>query len=107
MTSGVFNGPDGRLRLSAQRALLGAIPPSLRAVSVEFRGTVLHFRAVFDRESGDDDREMLSVACTEIIADYADSELSSVEEEYLALPPPSKPSHLANLVFLRAEPVND
>ena len=92
-----------RLCLSAQRALLGAVPHSLRAVSLEFRGTVLHFRAVFWKEPTDDEREMLSVACTEVVADFTDDELTHLEEQFLTVPPSCEPEHLAELVFLRAE----
>jgi len=91
-----------RLCLSAQRALLGAVPPSLRAVSLEFRGTVLHFRAVFSQDPTDEEREMLSVACTEVVADFTADELTNLEEEFLTVPPSRNPEHLSELVFLRA-----
>jgi hypothetical protein len=93
--------PDVRLRLSAQRALLGAVPKTLREVSVELQGSVLRFRAVFEQEPSDDERELLSVACTEIVADYPD--VHDVQDEYVVVPPPAKPMPLAEVVFRRAE----
>jgi hypothetical protein len=89
------------LRLSAQRALWGHVPPSLRAVSLEMRGTTILFRAVFEPGATDADRELLSVAATEIIADFEDPTM--IEEEFLDVAPPEKPPRLRFLVFLRAE----
>jgi hypothetical protein len=93
------------LRLSAQRALWGHVPPSLRAVSLEMRDTTIFFRAVFEPGAPDDDRELLSVAGTEIIADF--SAPTTLEEEFLFVAPPTIPPHLRYLVFLRSEPVSD
>ena len=93
---------DSGLRLSVQRALRGAVPPILRACSVELRGPVLLFRAVFSREPTDDERELLSAACTEMVADFP--EVMDAREEFLVVPPPEEPQHLAELVFPRAGP---
>lgn len=93
------------LRLSAQRALWGAIPPSLRAVSLELRGDVIHFRAVFQPGASDDDRELLSVAATEVLADF--SAPITIVEEFLESAAPARPESLRYLVFLRAEPLAD
>jgi|SRR5437870_3133686 len=92
---------DARLRLSAQRALWGHVPPSLRAVSLEIRGSVIVFRAVFEPAATKDDRNLLSIAATEVIADFPGP--ATIEEEFLEVALPTKPSHLRNLVFLRAE----
>ena len=94
------------LRLSAQRALCGQVPASLRAVSLEIRSTTIYFRAVFEPGASDADRELLSVAATEVVADF--SAPTTIEEEFLYVPPPAKPSHLRYLVFLRSErPLDD
>jgi hypothetical protein len=90
------------LRLSAQRALWGNVPSSLRSVSVEERGTTIHFRAVFSPEATEEDRELLSVAATEVIADFPAPFM--LEEEFLEIAPPAEPEHLRYLIFLRAEP---
>src|SRR5688572_14411408 len=44
------------LRLPAQRALWGHVPPSLRSVSLEMGGSTIVFRAVFEPGAGDTDR---------------------------------------------------
>ena len=93
---------DIELRLSAQRALWGNVPFSLRAVSVEERGTTIHFRAVFSPGATEDDRELLSVAASEIIADFPAPFM--IEEEFMEIAPPGEPAHLQYLIFLRAEP---
>lgn len=93
------------LRLSAQRALWGHVPTSLRAVSLERRGTTIVFRAVFDPSVKDSDRELLSIAAAEVIADFAAP--TTIEEEFLVAAPPDGPPALRHLVFLRAEPLSD
>ncbi|MFT3786534.1 MAG: hypothetical protein QM770_10255 [Tepidisphaeraceae bacterium] len=89
------------LRLSARRALLGQVPSSLRAVSLEMRDTVIHFRAVFEPGTSEADREFLSVAATEIVADFTAP--VTIQEEYIELAPPAEPLHLRHLVFSRSE----
>ena len=90
------------LRLSAQRALTGNVPTSLRAASLEMRDTTIFFQAVFEPGASDDDRELLSVAGAEIIADFAAP--TTLNQEFLELAPPAEPPHLRHLVFLRWEP---
>lgn len=89
------------IRLSAQRALLGAVPSCLRAVSVEVEGTVVRMRSIFDFGASDADKELLSVTSTEIIADF--SSPFTIEEELLVLPTTQPMVHLTHLVYLRHE----
>jgi hypothetical protein len=89
------------LRLSSQRALLGNIPASLRSASVEYREKEIACRFIFDGEPSEYDRELLSCAATEIIADY--NELFTINEEYLSVRHPSKMRYLQYLVFERHE----
>lgn len=90
-----------RLLLSAQRALWGNVPPTLRSASIEQRGDTIHFRSVFTSDAPNDDIELLSIAGTEVIADF--SSPTTIHEEFVRLDPPAKPTHLRHLVFLRAE----
>ena len=62
--------PDVLLRLSAQQALLGAVPSTLRLVSGRTTGTQVALTFVFDGEIDDDDIEGLRMATTEIIANF-------------------------------------
>jgi hypothetical protein len=89
------------LRLSAQRALWGAIPPRLRAVSVHHSGHTLLVRSVFDGTPTDKECETLSVAAAEIIADFPAP--YTIDEEMLAIPHPGKMEHLRWIVYLRNE----
>jgi hypothetical protein len=89
------------LRLSAQRALWGHVPPSLRAVSLERRADVIYFRAVFEPNAREADRELLSCAAAEVIADFTAP--VTIEEEFVHLSPPARPAHLQHLVYLRSE----
>jgi hypothetical protein len=65
------------------------------------RDATIVFRAVFEPGASGADRELLSVAATEVIADF--SAPMTVEEDFLDLAPPEKPPHLRCLVFLRSE----
>ena len=76
------------LRLSAQRALWGHVPQSLRAVSLEMRDTTIFFRAVSEPGATDAERELLSCAATEVIADF--SAPTTIEEEFLDVAPPDE-----------------
>jgi hypothetical protein len=89
------------LRLSAQRALLGHVPPSLRAVSVELNGTTIRFRIVFDGTPDEEATDLLSCAATEMIADFTAP--YTIEEECLAVDAPDAMTHLEWLVYLRHE----
>lgn len=93
------------LRLSALRALLGAIPSSLRAVSVDVDKHTIYYRCIFDDEPTEIERDLLSVAATEVIADFP--EPYDIEEEYLVIPKSGKMNHLKHLVFHRYEPLDE
>jgi hypothetical protein len=93
-----------KIRLSIQRALLGAVPASLRAVSVDADEGKIYYRCIFNGEPSEDEWELLSVAATEIIADFPEPYI--IEEEYLHIPNPKKMKHLKHLVFLRHEAEN-
>jgi hypothetical protein len=64
--------PDIRasLLLSVQRALLGAVPGSLRAVTCHWEETEIKLRFVFDGEIDDDDYEAAGIVGSEVIADF-------------------------------------
>lgn len=61
-----------RLLLSAQRALLGAVYPEVRAVSVGILSEKLFVNYYLDRPLTDEDRENLSIIATELLADFPD-----------------------------------
>ena len=91
--------PD--LRLSAVRALLGQIPPSLRAVSVDTDAEKVYFRCIFDGTESDHDRELLSEAAALVIADFPSPRI--MDEQYQTVKPPGEMRHLRHMVFLRHE----
>jgi len=90
------------LRLSAQRALWGNVPRSLRAASVAYDGTVIRCRFIFDGPPSEEDRLLLADAAGEISGDFPWT--FTLAEEFLAVPQPGPMSHLQHLVFLRFEP---
>ena len=76
------------LRLSALRALLGAIHPEVRLVKVKFVGKKIIMTTVADSPLSGECADALSVAAAEIISDFPDCDL---EEQVIvsneALPP--------------------
>lgn len=91
------------LRLSAQRALVGAVTPGLRAVSVEYSENIIKWRCIFESEQAKETQwEVLSAAATEVVSDYLHP--VTINEEYLVVPSlHAKMEHLASVVFLRYE----
>jgi hypothetical protein len=89
------------LQLSAQRALWGHVPRSLRAVSIASAEPEIRFRCYFDAGASEADRQLLSEAASEIIADF--SAPWNISEELLDLAAPKPMQHLEHLIFLRHE----
>jgi len=75
-----MNVVPAELLLSAQRALLGAIFPELRLIKVKRAGSTIFFTAVADRPLSEAAMEALSIAATEIIADFPDC--SRISEQF-------------------------
>ena len=59
------------------------------------------FRAIFDSKTNRDARELLSVAASEVIADFGSG--FTVTEEYVDCPMPEKMTHLRLLLYKRNE----
>lgn len=59
-----------KARLSAQRALLGEVPPTLRGAVLSVHESSIKVRCYFDGPIEPDDAESMSCAETEMIADY-------------------------------------
>jgi hypothetical protein len=99
---GPSDDPDGiKLRLSAQRALLGNIPKSLRSASIEYRRTEIACRFIYDGEPANHDKGLMSSAAAEIIADFRDP--YTISEEHLAILYPQEMTCLRHIVFVRHE----
>jgi hypothetical protein len=100
---------DIRLRLlvSAQRALLFAVPPSLRAVTCGWQGTELKLSFIFDGPISEDDEESAQIVGTEVIADFPSPWTISEQIERLDHPADLRPSALPLWVFARKEKTSD
>ena len=61
---------EPELRLSAQRALLGAIHPSIRLIKIRRQGSSIRLTIVAAAQLDAEAAEALSIAATEIIADF-------------------------------------
>jgi hypothetical protein len=95
---------DPSLRLSAQRALLGVISPEIRLIKVRRDGDLILFTTIVTRPLKGEAEEALSVAATEVIADFPDCRF---EERRIVS---SEPLPVENVVeegwvYQRAEPL--
>ncbi len=91
---------DIHLRLSAQRALWGHAPSTLRTASIDIKNNVILWKCIFDKDATDNDFELLRMAGTEIIADFSHF---NIEEEMTIIPFPTKTEDLEFLVYYRHE----
>jgi hypothetical protein len=90
------------LRLSAQRAMLGAISPAVRVIKVAPDGPVITFTVIAGRELAEAELDALSVAATEIVADFPGYRIR--EEIVVSTGPlPSEDVLAAGWVYQRAE----
>jgi hypothetical protein len=92
------------LLLAVQRALLGAVPATLRAVTCDREGTEIKLQFLFDGEIGEDDRDSAQVVGTEVIADFPSAWTISEEIRRLDYPADVRPYALAHWAYLRREP---
>jgi hypothetical protein len=91
---------DKKLILSSLRALWGLVTPNLRSVSVELRDNTIFWQCIFDKDTTEDDLELMSDASGEVIADF---NINKLKVDIQIIPFPEKTRHLKNLIYLRHE----
>ena len=91
-----------KLRLSAQRALLGAISPSVRLVKVVDNGRDIDFSVIAAEPLDSAAAEALSIAAAEIVSDFSDRTISENISVYTG-PLPKEDIFEHGWVYLRAE----
>ena len=64
-----------RLRLSAQRALIGQVTPNIRQIYIRYRPGYIELLAVIDGEVSEDDRQRMEEVTSEIVSDFPDIDL--------------------------------
>jgi hypothetical protein len=91
-----------RLLLSIQRALLGEVTPSIRALTAAIDENGIRLRWIIDGNITDGFRNNLSAAGTEVVADF---EAHQITEEFLRCdaPHPMRDLYLDELAYLRKE----
>jgi hypothetical protein len=92
---------SSELILSCHKALLGAIPSKLRGLTIGIEKDILFWKAYFDGEPTEEEKEVLSTACSEVIADFP--KINVVKEEYVNYKYPLKMDMLQFWVFLKWE----
>ncbi len=95
------NRADILLRLSAQNALLGAVTPNLRSFSVDLSAGTITCQAVFETEPTDEERELIQIATTEILASFHDEML---DERFFVSAGKVAPKNLTHTIYQRHEP---
>jgi len=89
-----------KLRLSAQRALLGQVTPNIRQVYVRCRKEMIELMAVLDGETTDDDRQRMEEVTAEILSDFPDIDLILASCNSVNAPEPVRQeSQPGDLVF--------
>lgn len=86
---------------SCNRAILKVISNKLRGVTIQYKSNELIWKAYFNGEPEEEEIEALSVACTEVIADFP--EIKRVTEEYLCVKYPEKIEKLDEWIFREVE----
>ena len=71
-----MNAVDPDLRLSAQRALLGAISPQVRLVKVRRDGSCITLTAICDLAFSDATHDALTTAAAEIQSDFPECDVN-------------------------------
>jgi len=90
--------------LSAQRALLGAVFPQLRAVLVSAECQQWRVQFYFDGEISSQNREAMEIAATEIVADSPFGAAWDEKFDRLDAPKPIPAISGFTPVFIRHEP---
>lgn len=67
-----------RLRLSVQRASLGAVSSALAAVTCGWNGNEIVLEFLVDSDFNDEDRERMEVVASEVVADFGDEAITTV-----------------------------
>ncbi|MFJ8261015.1 hypothetical protein ACIQ4I_03505 [Rummeliibacillus sp. NPDC094406] len=80
---------ENNLILSTHRALYEAIPPNVRGIICRYENGILIWKVFFDGSYTEDEKELLSCACTEVLSDFPDY-IKRVEEQYIKLSYPQK-----------------
>ncbi|PIC87160.1 hypothetical protein CSV72_04070 [Sporosarcina sp. P20a] len=94
---------DNSLALSIHRALFCAIPKNLKGLRVVIEeNNKLIWQAFFDAKPTEEEKEVLSIASTEVLADYPD--IHTIEEEFLYHPAPLNIQAIEEWAFVRWEP---
>lgn len=92
-----------RLLVSAQRALLFAVPPTLRAVTCGWQGTEVKLRFIFDGPISDDDQEGAQMIGAEVVADFPSPWTIAEEIERLDHPADLRSGTLPLWIYARKE----
>lgn len=98
---------DAEIRLNlliiTQRALLFAVPPTLRAVTCGWQGTEVKLRFLFDGPISEDDDESARMVGTEVVAGFPSPWTLAEEIERLDHPADLCSGALPLWVFARKE----
>jgi len=79
-----------KLRLSAQRALLGQVTPNIRQVYIRYRAEMIELMAILDGETTEDDRQRMEEVTSEIVSDFPDVDLILASCNSINAPEPAR-----------------
>jgi hypothetical protein len=87
--------------VSSHRALIGTIPKTLRGLTVGEEYNTLYWRAFFDDQPTEKEKNILSLALNRITADFPS--IQHIKEEYIFIPSSFRIDALDYWIFLRWE----
>ena len=91
------------LLLSLQRALVGAVPASLRAVTCDWAEAKITLRYIFDGPIGHDDEDSMRVVGAEVVTDFPPE--MELDEQFVRFDHPAglAPHFLRAWAYMRKE----
>jgi hypothetical protein len=87
---------SSELRLSAVRAFLGSVYPEMRLIKIIKVGHDIRLTVIVDRSPTERIESAISIAATEIVADFANAHIHEVVEVNI-LPLPEEDAHRRRL----------
>lgn len=92
-----------KIKLSAQRGLLGHVFNNLRAVAVDFKENVIYLYFFCDNNPSDEEKDLCEDVFDEVIADFVHLDKIDFHIEVIAVPYPQKMTLNGYWVYYRYE----
>ncbi|OJU81807.1 MAG: hypothetical protein BGO10_07940 [Chlamydia sp. 32-24] len=92
-----------KIKLSAQRALLGHVFNNLRAVAVDFKENTIYIYFFCDKNPSENEKDLCEDVFDEVIADFVHLDKIDFRIEVITVPYPQKMTLTGHWVYYRYE----